>query len=149
MSQSMQPTLIIGDKVLAFRFWPRGWIKKGDIVIIKPVENVEGLQFDCDQDVPWIKRVVATSGDRVSIGTSRTQKNDLEVPIKVSVPQKHFYVNGDANIVRKIPTQIGFVPSLNFLGLVVLRFSNCDKHRNIEFLFRNKSALISNLDAER
>src|SRR5687768_12808233 len=53
---SMQPTLVEGDRVLVVRHWPRRWLRRGQIVIVRPGPASE-------MGTPLIKRIAGLPGD--------------------------------------------------------------------------------------
>ena len=73
-SQSMEPTLLVGDHLLVNKFifeGPGAWYEKllpyrpirhGDIVVFK---------FPYDDHPHYVKRVIGIPGDRIRISTSR------------------------------------------------------------------------------
>ena len=85
-SQSMVPTLRVGDRVFVNKFVYRFWEpEKGDIIVFQSVEGGE-------EDL--IKRVVALPGDRVAV-----RKGVLRVN---GEPQEESYVN------RRSPDESSF-----------------------------------------
>ena len=134
ISQSMLPTFKIGDRVLAFRFWPKFLLRKGHVVIITPLESSEGCQFEAYRDYPWIKRVVATSGERTCIDLMDSESREQAIPEEIIVPPKHLCVNGDANISRNIPTPINLIPYYNFQALAFLKINNENNPKRFEWI---------------
>src|SRR5262245_32728297 len=60
---SMSPTLEHGDRVIAIRRLPKSWLRKGQIVLIWPLPGVR-LPVPADyQEPPYIKRIIAVSGE--------------------------------------------------------------------------------------
>jgi len=57
---SMAPTLRVGDRVLVLRRWPRRWLRRGEVILLKPADRY--LQNAA------VKRVGAVAGDHVKPG---------------------------------------------------------------------------------
>ena len=128
-SESMLPTLEVGERVVVDRVSYRfASPEPGDIVVFRPPAGAEepGLR-DCvvprqpDQacplpwtqpavGAPYIKRIVAGPGDRVSIEGGRAIVNgepdeapaipcpgqaECELPREITIPEGHYFVLGD------------------------------------------------------
>jgi signal peptidase I len=115
-SESMQPTLEVGDRIfvnrLVYRFWNPA---RGEVIVFDhPREHGTSL----------IKRVVAVAGDRVEGRDGRVWVNGVaggessEFPA-VQVPQDNLFVMGDNRGNSSDSRYWGFVP----LGLVEGRAS--------------------------
>lgn len=104
--QSMYPALNDGDRVLASRYWPARWLRKGQIVVLQfkptqwyPVHNSENTKL-------FIKRVVGLPGDIVVV----THPWELPEPERRAnhpvhddqgqsiwyIPSRHCFVRGDS-----------------------------------------------------
>lgn len=85
-SESMVPTLAVGQRVLVDRVTPRfGEPERGDVMVFKPPEGADdhrcGVDHSSNQacprptdeqsDMNFIKRVVAVEGDRLSVKDGR------------------------------------------------------------------------------
>lgn len=63
VGRSMEPTLRAGDVVLAVKWWPRHWLVRGAVVLIRGYGGAEG-----GPNALMIKRVCGIGGDRVRLG---------------------------------------------------------------------------------
>ena len=127
-SESMVPTLEVGDRVLANKFIYRFTEpERGDIVVFQSVEN--GRE-------ELIKRVVAVPGDTVSVQGGRLFVNDepqrepyvnKDLPDEsfaapVEVPPGHVFVMGDNRANSADSRVFGPVPKENIEGEAFLLF---------------------------
>jgi len=110
-SQSMSPTLQIGDKVLAFLYWPHKWVKNGHIVIIQPYTDFT----DPIGEIPLIKRVIWTKGPLPPY----IEKLNFQLGWKQH--NKFFLVNGDLSISVNNKDTIGVIPYENFIAIVLIK----------------------------
>ena len=123
-SQSMVPTLRVGDRVLVNKLvYDFGEIQRGEIVVFEnpdlqePDRNVfqdvwhwitEGLGFSSDPTKDFIKRVIALPGETIEVRNGRVfvDGRRIEEPYvssmrdrsdfaKFTVPQGHVFVMGD------------------------------------------------------
>ena len=123
-SQSMVPTLRVGDRVLVNKLvYDFGEIQRGDIVVFEnpdlqePDRNVfqdvwhwvtEGLGFSSDPTKDFIKRVIALPGETIEVRNGRvfvdgqrikepyvSSMRDRSDFAKFTVPQGHVFVMGD------------------------------------------------------
>jgi signal peptidase I len=125
-SESMVPTLEIGQRVLVNRVSMHfGDPKKGDIVVFKPPKGADdhecGARHTSEQACPlptkarsntnFIKRVVATGGDRLKVIDGRVYVNDkrrkepfinpdsqcdiCNLPRDITIPKGYFFMMGD------------------------------------------------------
>ncbi len=132
-SGSMEPTLMVRDRLLADRFSYTFHLKtpkRGDIMIFR---------YPGDPSQDFIKRVVALPGERVRIEGGRVYVNDepldepyiAEVPYydmeEQTVPEKHYFVLGD-NRNRSADSHIwGFVPEKNIVGRALMIYWPLDR----------------------
>jgi signal peptidase I len=95
-SESMVPTLLVGDRVLVNKLvYDVGEPQRGDIIVFEnprleePRRNplsafwnwlTEGLGFSSDPTKDFIKRVVAVGGDTIEVARGRVVVNGEEVP---------------------------------------------------------------------
>ena len=129
-SESMEPTLEVGDRLLveklSYRFHPP---QRNDLVVFKapPALQAQNLHDDL------IKRVVGLPGDVVQIHDGQTLINGRVVSepyVKeeatynygpVTVPQHQYFVLGD-NRNRSYDSHLwGLVPEQNIIGRTLLR----------------------------
>ena len=127
-SESMVPTLRIGDRVLVNKFIYRfAQPERGDIIVF---ESVEGGGEDL------IKRVVGVPGDKISVRGGRLLVNgepqrepyvykkypDRSSSAPTTVPEDHVFVMGDNRANSRDSRFFGPVPKRNIEGEAFLRF---------------------------
>jgi signal peptidase I len=127
-SESMVPTLRVGDRVLVNKFIYRFTEpERGDIVVF---ESVEGGGEDL------IKRVVGVPGDRISVRGGRLFVNgelqreryvnkkfpDSSSSARTTVPEGHVFVMGDNRVNSRDSRFFGPVPKEKIEGEAFLRF---------------------------
>lgn len=128
---SMMPTLQVGDRILVckFLYWFRE-PEQGEIIVFKYPE---------DPKLDYIKRLIATSGQKVRITNGKIYID--EEPVTNSRICSHFYYNrgayGDPNLPIVVPEESyfvlgdnsgnsrdsrywGFVPKRNLVGKAIL-----------------------------
>lgn len=114
----MLPTLKDGDKVLVIRHYPKSWIKKNDIVLVKPVFK----NSNSDYSQPFVKRVIGTQDDiiNVQVNDFGVGKNDQDAEQlkKFIIPKGHVFVQGDS-IFSTDSREWGPIPISNIIGIVV------------------------------
>jgi signal peptidase I len=128
-SESMLPTLKVGDRILANKFIYRfSEPKRGDIVIF---DGVEG-----EEDQTLIKRVVGVAGDTIQVrdGTLYVNGEPQEEPYlnkerpsqsfygPEKVPRRHVFVMGDNRGNSGDSRIFGPVPVTNVRGEALVRF---------------------------
>lgn len=102
--QSMAPTLVQGDRMLALRRFPRTWIRTGRIVLVGPCGRGR-------ETAVQIKRVVALAGDTAVMLAGEVRQ----------IPPQHLFVCGD-NREHSIDSRIwGPLPLHSVSGLLLLR----------------------------
>jgi signal peptidase I len=122
-SESMVPTLQVGQRVLVDRVSPRfGDPSRGDILVFKPPAGADtnscGVRRPSDQACPtptrarsstnFIKRVVGLSGDRISIVDGRVRLNGRI--------QREAFIRPDAQCPTcNLPTEIVVPPDHVFM----------------------------------
>ena len=122
ISDSMSPTLEIGDRVLAFRYWPARWLHKGQIVLFWPLTNYRFHQIGSFGIIPLVKRVVGLPGNIIESTQSPSSKNEAcSGKQEQIVPPWHFYVSGDLLINERDSLTWGAIPFDHLLGLVVMK----------------------------
>jgi signal peptidase I len=127
-SESMVPTLRVGDRVLVNKFIYRFTEpERGDIVVF---ESVEGGGEDL------IKRVVGVPGDEISVRGGRLLVNgepqrepyvnkkfpDNSSSAPTTVPEGHVFVMGDNRANSRDSRYFGTVPEKRIEGEAFLRF---------------------------
>jgi len=147
--QSMKPTLLGGDRVLLLRFWPRRWLRQGQIIVceyltkskLNTLHSSESTIFQLVtrkyksyfekyelQDF-YIKRLLGTGGDQVVIPTqdapdwllhNRTVKRDSRGNFVWQVPPGHCFVKGDSPYSYD-STSLGPIPLDHIVGIVLLK----------------------------
>ncbi len=123
-SGSMEPTLLVGDKLFVnkfiYRFRP---IQRFDVIVFKYPQNPK---------VDYIKRVIALEGETVQLVNGKVYINGQPIeenhkmypsydnfgPVKV--PQGHLFVLGDNRGNSEDSRYFGFVPVQNVLGKALL-----------------------------
>ena len=132
-SESMVPTLRVGDRVLVNKFIYRfSEPQRGDVVVFK---SVEGDNEDL------IKRVVGVPGDRISVRRGKLYVNgepqkepyvnkkfpDRSYFAPKTVPKDHVFVMGDNRANSRDSRFFGPVPDENIEGEAFLRFWPLDR----------------------
>ena len=127
-SESMIPTLRVGDRVLVNKFIYRfAEPARGDIIVF---ESVEGGSEDL------IKRVVGVPGDKISVRGGRLLVNgepqrepyvykkypDRSSSAPTTVPEDHVFVMGDNRANSRDSRYFGTVPERKIEGEAFLRF---------------------------
>jgi len=121
ISQSMLPTFNIGDRVLAIHHWPICWLRKGQIVIVRPVTTAPTVHFEPFRIIPSVKRVVGMPGDVITYSPSSSIIEKSGIFLKLVVPKNYFYVCGDSYLRDNIPTKLMSIPYDNLIGMVLIR----------------------------
>jgi signal peptidase I len=127
-SESMVPTLQVGDQVIVNRFSHHlgAQPEVGDIVVFHP---------PIDTDQTFIKRVVGVAGDRIALRDGRVVRNgdlqrepyarpcaddpECDVTRPVRVPAGHVYVLGDNRGASQDSRFWGSVPVADVIGEAV------------------------------
>ena len=149
-SESMVPTLEVGDRVLVNKFIYRFTEpERGDVVVFKTPEGVDNsvdgnpiaqffgwLQGNRDERQDLIKRVVALPGDTIAVRNGNLFVNgerqnepylNNELPDqsfyqRTRIPQDRVFVMGDNRTNSRDSRFIGPIPEENLEGEAFLRF---------------------------
>lgn len=102
---SMYPTYQPGDHLLALRYFPQRWLRRGQIVVWKLPSDplMHSMSVSMDSKL-YIKRIIGLPGDDVFAPIvkfpdgqegkkQRTQEQDLQ---KWHIPARHCFVKGDS-----------------------------------------------------
>lgn len=128
-NHSMHPTLRDGDRVLAIRFWPSKWLRKGHIVVIWPWPSPDQKSSLLDIN-PYIKRIVGLSGD--TLVTSVTELDHIHLPYEIAahddkgervwnIPPEHIFVRGDNPIGGFDSLSWGPIHHSSVLAVVIMK----------------------------
>jgi signal peptidase I len=148
-SEAMLPTLEVGDRVLTTS---AGSPAAGDVIVFRPPPGAEtnacGVAKRPDEacprptpgrsDLHFVKRVVATGGDRVAIVEGRAVVNGerreepyarldpacaiCNLPAEIEVPPGHLFVLGDNRGTSADSREWGPVPEDSVTGEVWIRY---------------------------
>jgi len=132
-SNSMEPTLHIGDRLLVEKVSYRLHDPEpGDIVVFQPPPQLQEYGYTGKQ--AFIKRVIATAGDTVAITDHQVQVNgqprqepylrespNYQMP-PVTVPPDQVFVLGDNRNDSNDSHVWGFLPEENIIGQARFRF---------------------------
>lgn len=119
-SESMSPTLKIGDRVLAIRYWPTKWLRKGQIVLLWPPSDYVLFQSQEYDNIPIIKRIIGLPGDTIEHVQISKIDNTLKITTGI-VKSGHFVVKGD--LITKTTESLAKkeIPIKNFYARVLIR----------------------------
>ncbi len=139
--ESMEPTLIGGDRVLLLRFWPHRWLRQGQIIVCQYLTESELNTFQSSKPTIchlvtrkcksyyYIKRLLGTGGERVIIPPqnapnwllhNHTIKRDSIGNFIWQVPPGHCFVKGDSPYSYD-STSWGPIPLDHIVGIVLLK----------------------------
>ncbi|MBM7555321.1 signal peptidase I [Halanaerobacter jeridensis] len=119
-SESMEPTLKPGDRILVNKFIYNFRDPKRQEIIV--------FNYPLEPDRKFVKRVIATPGDRVKIKEGKVFVNGEQLKeeyvvedsytdfAEVKVPENNYFVLGDNRNNSKDSRYWGFVPEDNIVG---------------------------------
>lgn len=110
--QSMLPALAPGDRLLAARRWPTQWLRKGQIVLVWPVQP-SAAHLTRLKETPYIKRIVAVGGE--------TYQPDDQAGQAWPIPAGSLFVRGDHHGHSVDSLVWGPLPVQNVAGVVLMR----------------------------
>jgi signal peptidase I len=134
--KSMELTLLQNDRVLVSKLDYRlGVPQRGDMIVFNP---------PVDSTIPYVKRIVAVSGDTVDLRDGRlyvngdlvsipetrgqpTQPQAPHITYPFKVPDGQVFVMGDNRLQSSDSRTFGPVPLGNIIGKVILRFWPLDR----------------------
>jgi signal peptidase I len=133
---SMFPTLAEGDRVVVLSWWPRGCLRKGQIILFEAMYTVllppfdKSVKFESMAGQLHIKRVVAVAGEQVITSINDVQEGERprlaqdhdEQGRRIwHIPSGHVFVRGD-NRNGSIDSLIaGPLPLQSVRGLVLMK----------------------------
>ncbi len=110
-SSSMYPTLEIGDHIFVSKFLYGVRVPFSDAKIfqVRPPHRGEVAVFlwPCNHERDYIKRLVATAGDRVEVRCDVLYINGVAVPSEMVSPRETFMDNGVLQKVSRYSEQVG------------------------------------------
>ncbi|HEX8600790.1 MAG TPA: signal peptidase I [Chloroflexia bacterium] len=133
-NESMRPAFKHGDRVLVWRYWPKRWLRKGQVVLVWPHKHAPGNPWALARAerryVPFIKRIVAMEGDTVV-----TQLTDLHQEDQLDearhhdsagnrtwhIPPDHLFLRGDNRRDSVDSLVWGPVPDWCVMGIVLMK----------------------------
>ena len=132
-SDSMYPTLHVGDRLVVEKFshYFRP-IQRGDIIVFSPPPILQKQGYRKDQ--AFIKRTIATEGEKVEIHDGLVYINDKPLSenyitdpphyrlLPAQVPDRAFFMMGDNRNNSNDSHIWGFLPENQAIGRAVLRF---------------------------
>jgi signal peptidase I len=113
---SMTPTLRHGDRVLVLRHWPRYWLRKGHIVLIRGAQTPDAIA-----PLTCIKRLTGLPGDTVANRYEGEPPQSHDVPRSWTIQPGYCFVAGDAGRASIDSYVWGPIPIEQVLGVVIRR----------------------------
>ncbi|HYO50993.1 MAG TPA: signal peptidase I [Chloroflexia bacterium] len=142
---SMSPAFEHGDRVLVFRYWPRRWLRKGQVVILWPwlqrgTSIYKGGRLKTGLS-PFVKRIAGTQGDTLVTSITelsdehregaRTQ-HDGRGMRTWQVPEEHIFLRADNGPSVADSLVWGPVPNWTVLGLVLVKLPSMKKDVRVQ-----------------
>ncbi len=130
--ESMQPTLREGDRVLVFRYWPSGWLHRGQLVIVWPGEFPDHGPQPLGVPEHFVERIFGLPGDTYAAYADQADRYFLQTErlsdgsdwrLIQPIPDQHLFVYGDNPLANLDSRTWGPIPFESVLGLVVLKLS--------------------------
>lgn len=136
-SNSMDPTLKHGDRILVVRHWPFRKFKKGQVVLVWPWIMPDSAPKPSAGTgpfpiTPYIKRIVGVPGDVITTSISELteyhQHRELSSHDRGGmrtwyIPPAHYFLRGDNPIGGFDSLTWGPIPGKSVLGVVVKKLS--------------------------
>ncbi|MBX3059928.1 MAG: signal peptidase I [Anaerolineae bacterium] len=100
--QSMTPTLLHGDRVLALRFWPGRWLRHRQIVVTHYPDTHQQHRPDTLSQQKYIKRITGLPGDTMTVEMPPLPPSQKAAAVRWPqprtwrVPPGHYFVQGDS-----------------------------------------------------
>ncbi len=137
MGNSMVPNYVNGEFYLTKKRTENSKYLRGNTIIYKSPE---------DQNITYIKRIIAISGDTLKIEDGQVWLNGVKLNEKhyvvntytaipkngaflegeiLKVPKNHYFVLGDNRAISKDSRSYGFIPLENIEGKVWFCYFNC------------------------
>jgi len=129
---SMAPTLEDGDRVLAWRYWPACWLRKGQVVLVWPWPSPSTSRQALGRlgFTPFIKRVAGLPGDTLVTALTdlaEIHRSDVQQAHDSSghrtwhIPPGHLFVRGDNPVGGNDSLTWGPIPFRSVVGVVLMR----------------------------
>lgn len=124
--QSMEPTLASEDHVLVWRFWPKRWLRRGQVVLVCPWGNPE------EDYIRFLKRIVGMPGDTLVTHLDELPEDmqalhaafyDAQQRRIWQVPPGHVFVRGDNRRGSIDSASWGAVPMERVYGIMLRKLS--------------------------
>jgi signal peptidase I len=129
-NESMQPTLVEGDRVLVMRHWPRRWLHRGQIVLVWPWEFPDQGPQPFGVPEPLVERIFGLPGDTFAVYADQADRyflqneqsaEGLDWRLTRPIPDQHLFVYGDNPLASLDSRTWGPISFESVLGVVVLK----------------------------